>query len=100
MNSNTKLCPELKSILKDIKTEARDTGIQWGNNGKTTVAWKLMGNTVRFSTSVTSPDETKFRRKVGEYTAITRLMWDNEYVVLSINDFYNLLDTLRVYTID
>ena len=91
MNSNTKLDSEQKSILKDIKKEARDNGINWANNGETTIAWRYMGNTVRFSTSVASPDETKFRRKVGEYHEITRLMWDNEYVVLNLTDFGNML---------
>ena len=91
MNSNTKLDSEQKSILRNMKIEAKDNGIKLCNNGETTIAFKYMGNTVRFSTSVSSPDETKFRRKVGEYHAITRLMWDNEYVVLNLTDFGNML---------
>lgn len=91
MNSNTKLTPDQKFILKDLKKEARDNGINWANNGETTIAFKRMGNTVRFSTSVSSPDETKFRRKVGEYYALIRLMDHDNYVVLNLSDFDNMM---------
>lgn len=100
MNSNTKLDHTQKSILKGVKKEAREKGIKWANNGETTVAWKLMGNTVRFAMSVSSPDEIKFRRKVGEYHAITRLMWDGEYTIMSILDFYYMLESVLCIDFD
>jgi len=94
MNSNTKLDPTQKSILKGMKIEARAMGIKWANNGETTVAFKPMGNTVRFAMSVKSPDETKFRAKVGEYHSISRLMWDFESTVMNTSDFIYMLETV------
>lgn len=93
MNSNTKLDATQKSMLKDIKKEAKQNGIKWVNNGETTIAYKYMGNTVRFAMAVRSPDETKFRRKVGEYLAITRLMWDDKYTIMRTPDFIYMLET-------
>lgn len=94
MVSNTKLNAKTKSILKDMKIEAKNMGITVVNNGETTFAYQLKGNTVKFSTSVSSPDENKFRRKVGEYLAIERLMWDNKCVVMNVIDFESMLESI------
>ena len=94
MTSNTKLTPDQKFILKDLKHLAKMRGIELANNGQTTVAYVIKGNTIRFSTSVMSEDETKFRRKVGEYYALIRLMDYDNYVVLNIDDFNYLLGSL------
>ena len=94
MNSNTKLTPDQKFILKSMKTMAKMQGVDLINNGETTIAYMVKGNTVRFSTSVKSMDETKFRRKVGEYNALVRLMDYDNYIVLNIDDFNYLLGSL------
>lgn len=91
MNSNTKLNSLQKSVLKDMKIEALEKGIQWADNEETTIAFVLKGNTIQFAISVTSPDEIKFRRKVGQYHAISRLMWDGEYTVMNTSDFYHMM---------
>jgi len=100
MFSNTKLTPNQKSMLKDIKADAKIKGIKWANNGETTIAYKYMGNTARFSMAVKSPNESKFRRKVGEFKAITRLTWDGEYTIMDKLDFDYMVKSVLCIDID
>lgn len=95
MASNTKLFLHEKAYLKELKQEAKLLGIKLANNGETTIAYSFKGTTVKFSTAVMSCGELKFRRKVGEYHALTRLMEYDNFVVLSKYDFESMLDVLE-----
>jgi hypothetical protein len=86
MASNSKLTPLQKMDLKDLKFAAKAQDIQLAHNGQTTVAYQNKGNTVELALSVTSPDETKFRRKVGEFHALERF-FDNQTVKMAAGDF-------------
>lgn len=92
MNSNSKLTPDQKFILKNMKMKAQNMGIKLLDNGKTTIAYKELGNTVKFSVSVTSPDEKKYRSKVGQFYALERIMNHNQYVTMNKDNFYYMLN--------
>lgn len=94
MASNTKLTDSQKSELRNFKNCTKCEGITLAHNGQTTMAFLPRGNTVEFALSVASPDEVKFRRKVGEYHALDRFyggltvkMLEREFC-----DMYALLD--------
>lgn len=74
MTSNTKLNDIEKELRRDMMQEftVGNKGFV-RNNGQDTVAFIERGNTVEFAMSVMSPDENKFRRKVGEYHALRRM---------------------------
>lgn len=89
---NTKLSKDEKSDLNVIQLEQKDVKIF--ANGKTTIAYKIIGNGMReFATSVCHSSETKYRAKVGEYNARCRFE-QGKRVVLTMNDFCDLLDIL------
>ena len=93
--SNTKLNPDQKSDLKALRACQPD--FKFENNGVTTVVYREAGNTVEFTLSVASPNEKKFRAKVGEYYA--RMRADSgETVKMLKNDFYNMLVCMDIYT--
>ena len=94
MASNTKLLGFEKKVLAAMREEQKDVKIV--NDGKTTIAYRILPNTVEFSLSVASPDEKKFRSKVGEFCARNR-MDSGETVKMAKNDFYNMMEA--VYTI-
>lgn len=77
MASNTKLSPIEKQDLRDFKAEM-PKNMAFGQSGRVTVLAQITGNVVRFSTSVASPDEKKFRHKVGQYHAAMR--WHNDEI--------------------
>jgi hypothetical protein len=87
MRSNSKLTPYQKAELVDMKLT---TYAELVNNGETTIAYKERGNIVEFSMSVMSPNEKKFRRKVGEYFALIRFDL-NQTVKMSRHDFFYML---------
>lgn len=91
MLSNTKLGKFDKEILRAMKDE--NPKITLSNNMETTIAFKESINTVEFALSVMSPNEKKFRRKVGEYWAMIRF---NEGVTVKMakHDFYVLMGEL------
>ena len=68
MASNSKLNSFQKSERKILLQD--NPAVTIVNNGQTTIAYMLKGNAVQFSLNVMSPEEKKFRRKVGEYYAI------------------------------
>lgn len=74
MASNTKLTSIEKDDLKVFK-QGMPKNMAFGQCGRVTVLAQITGNVVRFSTAVASPDEQKFRRKVGQYHASAR--WFN-----------------------
>ena len=69
--------------------------IQLHNNGETTIAFwdKPNCNTVEFALSVMSPDEVKFRRKVGEFWAMDRFD-AGQTVKMKRVDFYEMMENL------
>lgn len=77
MASNTKLSSDDKESLKFFKQEM-PKNMAFGQCGRVTVLAQVTGNVVRFSTAVASPDERKFRRKVGQYHAADR--WQNNEI--------------------
>lgn len=95
--ANTKLTPEQKAELKEMKDYLKDL-THWPVNvvnldNKTTMAYCVMGNTVEFSLSVMSADEEKFRRKVGEYYALDRFNND-QTVKMDKFDFQTMTENV------
>ena len=88
MRSNTKLSGFQKDALKALRDNQKNVKIVV--NWQTTIAYREFPNTVEFSLSVSSPDEKKFRAKVGEYMARNR-MSGGETVKMSTGDFYHML---------
>ena len=94
MRPNTKLTVAQKSRLKEYKEFSPATLM---DNGETVIAFQEKGNTVEFALSIMSPNEKKFRRKVGQYHALERFTFD--YVVkMKKEDFYIMLaDVFYIY---
>ncbi len=82
--SNTKLNTEEKEILVEMKIEFADLGgeVFYFPEHGLTIAMIPAGEVTKVATSVSSPNEKKFRRKVGAYKAINRVMWDGEYMLV------------------
>jgi hypothetical protein len=91
MASNTKLLDFQKFDLEVLRALQKDVKIV--NNGKTTIAYRVLPNTVEFSLSVASPDEKKFRAKVGEFCARSR-MDSGETVKMRKADFYLMMEVV------
>ena len=90
MQSNTKLTAEQKMRLCNLREYQNDESVKIAHNGETTIAFKENGNTVEFALSVMSPNEKKFRPKVGEYLA--RYRFENmETVKMAEHNFYEFL---------
>lgn len=87
--SNTKLDSVQKAELLSLRESQK--GVKVINNGETTIAYKVLGKTVIFSTSVAATEEKKFRRKVGEFFARCRLS-AGENVVVSKRAFLLILE--------
>lgn len=92
MQANTKLDSQEKAHLKEMK--ANNPNVVLVNNGKTTIAYKDLGNTVEFALSVSAPTEKKFRRKVGEYNAMYRFDYLNTTVKMARDDFFYMLNVV------
>lgn len=86
--ANTKLDAwEKEELKKNLMHDAKLLGIRVINlDDATTMAFRVCGNVVEFSLSVKSPDEQKFRRKVGQYHALVRIL-NNESVKMATGDF-------------
>jgi len=82
--SNTKLTAEEKETLVEMKIEFEELGgeVFYFPNHSLTIAMIPAGDVTRVATSVSSPNEKKFRRKVGAYKAINRLVWDGECMII------------------
>lgn len=95
MASNTKLTKEQKSILRDMKAEYPH--VNFATDGdQVTCAFYHEGDNVRFAFSIMSPDEIKFRRKVGELHAMEHVLPDfnAQYAILPEAYFYEMLNAL------
>jgi hypothetical protein len=95
MASNTKLADhekiDRKQLLSILGTGGRPDCIS--ENGVTTIVFKHRGHTVEFSMAVASPEETKFRRKVGQYLALQR--FENcGTVIMATPDFLDMYNML------
>lgn len=91
--ANSKIGAVQKSWLKSFKV-ARPN-VCFHNNEETTIAFQDNANcnTVEFALSVMSPDENKFRRKVGEYCAMDRFE-NGATVKMKRVDFYEMMENL------
>ena len=70
MQSNSKLSKFEKSLFKDYRKMLPD--VQFAIMGKTTIAFKHVGDLVEFATAICADNEKKNRPKVGKYWAMTR----------------------------
>lgn len=78
--SNSKLTAEQKADRKAYKRNLLPQGVQLFSfpDVGVTVAMRATGERMgEFSASIASPDEKKFRRKVGEFHALRRF-WDGQ----------------------
>ena len=90
MQANTKLGDFEKELLKHLKDEMFDVKVVNLDN-KTTMAYLPRGNTVEFALSVMAPTEKKFRRKVGEYWALTKFE-NGQTVKMDKDDFMQMTE--------
>ena len=99
MASNTKLDKFEKDTLKAMKLDYPEVCFAT-DYVNLVCAFYPVGTNVRFAFAIASKDETKFRRKVGEYLAMQRVLpdWDNTYTMLPYHDFHGMLDALEVVT--
>ena len=83
--SNSKLNKDEKIILREMKLDfdSREGEIFSYPETGVTIAIEHKGvHTSRVSMSVMSPDEKKFRRKVGEYHALNNLMYNDRFMTV------------------
>lgn len=93
--ANTKLDKTQKEIFADMKLDYPH--VKFADNGSNIVcAYFVQGDNVRFAFAVASYDEQKFRRKVGQFLAMRRVLpdWDNEATILPLLDFNNMIEAL------
>lgn len=93
MASNTKLDRSSKNLLKKLK--ANYPHVKFATDATQLVcAFYPVGGNVRFAFAIMSPDEQKFRRKVGEMYALKRVLpdWADQATILPEGLFYDLLE--------
>lgn len=93
MASNTKLEGSQKALRAILRKEAKMYDRMIANNGVTTLVYRNCGHCVQFAMAVASPEESQFRRKVGEFYALCRFE-DGEVVSMLRGDFENLFHML------
>lgn len=79
--ANSKLTREQKAERKELKINFEDNGGYFHIAHGVTLAILPHNKMARISVSIMSEDETKFRRKVGEYNALWR-WWNGEYITI------------------
>lgn len=95
MQSNSKLTKFEKQNLKNLKSEFPH--VKFADNGENLVcAYFEQGNNIGFAFSIASPNEKKFRRKVGQYYAMLRV-YDNRVAILPKCDFYHMREHLELF---
>ena len=97
--ANTKLTIEQKQTLAEMKEPGffgKGVTVRVKQSGDTTIAFVPRGNTVEFSLAVMSPDEKKFRVKVGAYMALSRFH-NGETVKMGLNDFCDMCDCVYAF---
>lgn len=90
MQSNSKLTKAQKSLLKDARIMMRD--VQFAIMGKTTIAFKHVGDLVEFATAICADNEKKNRPKVGKYHALVRLE-NGQTVKMPFTQFDNMVES-------
>lgn len=85
--SNSKLTPEQKIERKDMLSLLNTADGYIMQDGETGATAAIMpefpgSRMVRVSFSFMSPDEIKFRRKVGEYWTMYRMFYRDEFVTI------------------
>ena len=89
MQSNSKLNAIEKSLFKDYRKMLPD--VQFAIMGKTTIAFKHVGDNVEFATAICADNEKKNRPKVGKYYALVR--FENQQTVkMPFFQFDNMLE--------
>lgn len=93
--SNTKLSMWAKESLNAHIENMGYTGYahKLVHNRCTTIAYTERGNTVEFSLSVASPDEKKFRPRVGAFYALDRFEC-GQTVKMKKEDFQGMLENM------
>jgi hypothetical protein len=89
MQANTKLNKLEKSLLKDACRDLPD--VKFAIMGKTTIAFKHVGDNVEFATAICADNEKKNRTKVGKYWAMTRFE-NGQTVKMPFFQFDNMLE--------
>ena len=96
MQSNSKLTKDQKQYLKEMAEF--NPKINFAIMGKTTIAFKHIGNLVEFSTAICADTEKKNRVKVGKYWAFTRFR-DGQTVKMPFFQFDNMMDNEESLTL-
>lgn len=101
MASNTKLSLEQKHNFKQMKKDYPEVEFV-DNAGNLVCAYIREGRNIRFAFAVMSPDKLKFRREVGQYIAMQRVLrdWDNENTILPAGVFEDMRDSMWLHTKD
>jgi hypothetical protein len=92
MTSNTKLTKNEKEILCDLQLDFPH--VQFATDyDSIVIAYFQDGKVVRFAVSVKSPDEKKFRLKVGKLRAMESVLpvLDNVNTILPEDHFFEML---------
>ena len=85
--SNSKLTLEQKRDRKEMRADFDTMGDGFINQYPefgVTIVGRMLQNTMQVAVSIMSPDETKFRRKVGEYHALVNF-YNAETIPVSID---------------
>ena len=90
MQSNSKLNNFEKALFKDYRKMLPD--VQFAIMGKTTIAFKHVGDNVEFATAICADNEKKNRPKVGQYYALSRFNW-GATVKLPVYQFETMLES-------
>jgi hypothetical protein len=90
MQSNTKLSKFEKSLFKTMQKKMPD--VKFATMGKTTIAFKHVGDNVEFATAICADTEKKNRPKVGKYWAMTRFEY-NQTVKMPFTQFDNMVES-------
>ena len=90
MQSNSKLTGLQKQLLK--AKQLRNPDVKFAIMGKTTIAFKHVGDNVEFATAICADTEKKNRPKVGKYYALNR--FENcQTVKLPFTQFDNMVES-------
>lgn len=89
MQSNSKLTDLQKQFLK--AKQLANPEVKFAIMGKTTIAFKHVGDNVEFATAICADTEKKNRPKVGKYYAIQRFE-NGQTVKMPFFQFDNMLE--------
>lgn len=100
MTSNTKLAPEHKAILRNLREAQKGPNfavLQTQDKTITVAVQYTPGhNCAQIAVSIASPDEQKARRKVGEYLARIALN-EGAYIPYLVGDSYDAEEVAREF---